>query len=121
MSVEFYREFVFYASIVFMALGVLVMVNAIYFQILYQKKIDQLIRGDDYIDGGWLFNSTRMMMYAHYCLFNKRAKKAGVEDSIASIPVVVKCHLIFHWSGVIIGSGALALGWSVAHFVLGDL
>ena len=121
MSVELCREFVFYASIVFMAFGILVIVNAIYFQVRYQKQVDQLIHGDDYIDGGWLFNSTRMMMYAHYCLFNKRARKAGVEDSVAGIPVIVKWHLIFHWGAVIIGSSALVLAWSVSHFVLGDL
>jgi hypothetical protein len=89
MSVEFYREFVFCASIVFMALGVLVIVNAIYFQVLYQKKVDQLIHGDDYIDGGWLFNSTRMMMYAHYCLFNRRAKKSGLKILLQIFPLLL--------------------------------
>ncbi|BFM06492.1 hypothetical protein [Halioxenophilus aromaticivorans] len=102
MSDYFYREAVFYFSLITVALGGLEFLHTIYFQVRYQKKVDVLINGDNYIDGGWIFNASRMMMYAHYCLFPKRAERAGVEKAIHQIPVAIKWHLIVHWVAVIL-------------------
>ena len=83
-------------------LGFLMLLNAIYFQIKYQKRVDQTLDGENYIDGGGIFNASRMMIHAHYCLFQKRAERDGVIKQMSLIPLVVKMHLIFHWLAVIV-------------------
>ena len=102
MSASFYQELVFYVSFITITLGVLVLLHTIYFQIRYQEKVDKLIHGDNYLDGGWIFNASRMMIYAHYCLFPKRAKRAGVTAAIHRMPSVIRWHLIMHWAVVIL-------------------
>ena len=103
---------------VFILIGFTVILNAVYFQIRYQKRVGQLLHGDDYIDGGWIFNSQRMMMYAHYCLFEKRAKRAGLYDQVQAIPGVIKGHLLLHWVLVILGGFLMLLLWLFDHFYM---
>jgi len=79
------------------------LVNVIYFQLRFQRKVDRIILGSNYIDGGWIFNSTRLMMYAHYCLFPSRAARAGVSNQVRMIPHTIRLHLILHWGLVITG------------------
>lgn len=109
MSVSQYQDFSLYIFYVFILAGFLVILNAIYFQIRYQKKTDQLFHGENYIDGGWLFNSQRMMMYAHFCLFDKRAKRAGVFDQVQKMPPVIRFHLLAHWIMAIFGGLAMVV------------
>ena len=104
----FCQDTVFYISIIALALGLVVFFHTIYFQIRYQKKVDKLINGDNYIDGGWIFNTSRMMIYAHYCLFPKRASRAGVTEAIQNMPAIIRWHLIGHW-GVVISACLLAV------------
>ena len=104
--------------LVFIVIGITVILNAIYFQIRYQKRLDQLLHGDDYIDGGWIFNSQRMMMYAHYCLFEKRARRAGLYDQVQAIPGVIKGHLLLHWVLVILGGFLMLLLWLFDYFYM---
>ena len=90
-NIEFLLVVIFFGVLILMA-G-----NTIYFQIRFQKKTDQAIHGENYVDGGWLFNANRMMMYAHYCLFSARAKRAGVYEQVTQLPREIKFHLILHW------------------------
>ncbi len=92
------------------------LINVAYFQIRYQKKVDQLLHGDRYIDGGWMYNSHRMMMYAHYCIFKKRAERAGILEKVLAIPAVVKLHLVLHWS-VVIALGLILVVFGVDDYL----
>ncbi len=89
--------------LLFAVIGFTVILNAIYFQVRFQRTVDQLLHGDNYIDGGWIFNSQRMMMYAHYCLFERRARRAGLYDRVQAMPRVLKGHLLLHWVLVLLG------------------
>ncbi len=100
-------------------LGFLMLLNAIYFQIRYQRMVDRTLHGENYIDGGGVFNASRMMIYAHYCLFPKRAERDGVVDQMGQIPLVVKVHLIFHWLAVIMVCLLAAVGFVVHRLMLG--
>lgn len=40
----------------------------------------------------------------HYCLFSRRAKKAGVYDIFSRLPAIQRAHLIFHWSSLLLFS-----------------
>ncbi len=112
---EFFLLLTFF---IFLVCGVAAIVNVIYFQIRYQKKVDTIIQGDRYIDGGWMFNSTRLMMYAHYCLFPRRALRAGISDRVDSIPRVIKFHLVLHWFLVIVTCFLGGVGYLIVEFVL---
>lgn len=90
-------DVVLYIGGVAILAGLASILNAIFFQFKYQKLIDQQFHGDNYIDGGWLFNSTRMLMYAHYCLFPARAQKDRVSHHVDSLSLKIKLHLIFNW------------------------
>lgn len=116
MKDVFYSDFWISLFIIFALLGVIMLINVAYFQIRYQKRVDQLLHGDRYIDGGWIFNSHRMMMYAHYCLFKKRAEKAGLLEKVLTIPTVVKLHLVFHWGAVIL-LGLILVGFAVNDYL----
>lgn len=85
-------------------------VNAVYFHFRYQKKIDQAIAGGE-DDIGFLLGLTRLTMYGHYCLFSRRAKKAGVYDIFSRLPAIQRAHLIFHWFSLLFFS-FLAFGSS---------
>ncbi len=97
------EDWTIFLFVVFVLTWVLMAINAVYFHCRYQKKLDQQIMGDDYIDGGMLYNLTRLMLYAHYCLFSNRAKRAGVDEIIRDLPTKLKAHLIFHWFSVLFG------------------
>ena len=110
--------FTFVTIAIFLVCGLLAIVNVIYFQIRYQKKVDAIIHGDNYIDGGWVFNSTRLMMYAHYCLFPGRAEKAGLGKQVSEIPKIIKCHLVLHWVLVLVSGFFLVVGSVMIDFYL---
>jgi len=110
-----FEDFLYICGNIFFILTIVAILNAVYFQIRYQKKADTIISGDNYIDGGWIFNSTRLMMYAHYCLFPARAERAGVKDRVAKLPSMLKFHLILHWCLVILGSLCMAV-WAIADY-----
>lgn len=114
-----YFEFSLYLFYVFVLLGILMLANVVYFQIRYQKKTDYLFNDDNYIDGGWIYNSMRMMMYAHYCLFHRRARRAGVLERVRRIPSVIKFHLYFHWFSVIVVSLILTIVSILDYYLLG--
>lgn len=77
--------------------------NAIYFHFRYQKKIDEAIAGRE-DDIGFLLGMTRLMMYGHYCLFPKRAQRAGVYNIFLGLPRIQRAHLIFHWFSLLLFS-----------------
>lgn len=112
------EDFFFFAVMVLLAIGLILLVNVVYFQVMYQRKVDRAIHGDECIDGSWIFNSTRMMVYAHYCLFSARAIKAGVAGKIVTIPFVIKAHLVLHWLLVIGGSLLMVVLILLDHFYL---
>lgn len=93
--------------------GFVVLLHVIYFYFNYQKPIDKKVMGGDYYEMGILLASTKLMMYGHYCLFPKRAKKAGVHEIFSTIPRNVKAHLIVHWVLVIVFSCMLFGGATV--------
>jgi hypothetical protein len=80
-----------------LVLGVAAIVNAVFFHYRYQKDIDKRVMKDGYYDGGLLFNLLRVMMYGHYCLFPKRAKRDNVNEVFSTLSKTVRFHLIFHW------------------------
>lgn len=92
--------------------GLLVsIINAIYFHFRYQKKIDETIAGKE-DDIGFLIGMTRLMMYGHYCLFPKRARRAGVYNIFTRLPRIQRAHLIFHWLSILLFS-FITFGFSV--------
>lgn len=105
--------------IVFIVFGMSAFVmigNVVYFQIRFQRSADRLIHGGNVIDGGWLYNSQRMMMYAHYCLFKKRAVKAKVYTQVKQLPQNIKFHLLLHW-GMVMLSGLLLVLLSLMDYI----
>ncbi|PXF64223.1 hypothetical protein [Kangiella spongicola] len=94
----------------------LLIINAIYFYFRYQKSMEKELLGDDYSSGGFLYDSTRLMMYGHYILFPKRAKKAGVYEFFKNIPFKVKTHLLIHWFGLIIGGICFFVPATITYF-----
>lgn len=112
------EDIYFILGLAFFFLGFLMLSNAIYFQMRYQKKADQLLHGDNYIDGGWVFNSHRMMMYAHYCLFHKRAARDQVLEQVLNMPKAMKFHLILHWGTVTLVGLTLIIGFVINYFFI---
>ncbi len=98
--------------------GFVAIANVIYFQIRYQKRVDAIVHGERYIDGGWVFNSTRLMMYAHYCLFTGRRQRDGVVEKIKLTPGIIKFHLVLHWFLVVVGGLFGVLGCLIIKFYL---
>lgn len=82
--------------------------NALYFHLRYQKALDQAVMGERYYDAGVLLGLNRLMMYGHYCLFPKRAKKDCVYEIFAYLDKVQRVHLILHWAAIL----ATVLIWS---------
>jgi len=118
MNASSLENFTLIIGFTFAIFGTMAIANVIYFQNRYQKKVDTIIQGDRYIDGGWIFNSTRLMMYAHYCLFPRRARRAGISKQVESIPKVIKLHLILHWFLVIVGGFLLIAGSLIVELFL---
>ena len=91
----------------FFIIGIVILwiwlLHAIYFYIKYQKPMEKNLMGEDYYSGGFLYDGLRVMMYGHYLLFPKRAKKAGVYDFFSKLNNKLKAHLLFHWFGLVIG------------------
>lgn len=90
-------------------LFVLVLINAIYFYIKHYKTIATQVDGT-YIDVGFLLSANRLMLWAHYCIFPKRAKRAKVHDIFSSIPKTTRVQLLFHWFGILIGCLLFVVG-----------
>ena len=95
-------------------LGLLMAINSFYFYLRYQKAIDQAVMKGFYYERGYLLCALEQMMYAHYCLFPKRAKRDGFYEIFSVLEKRPRQHLIFHWFAVLAvfflgGIGALIL------------
>lgn len=58
---------------------------------------------DQYYDGGFLMGVNRLMLYGHYCLFRKRARRDGADEVFQNLSAGMKCHIIFHWAAILLG------------------
>ncbi len=89
----------FFAAV---TLSVLVLINAIHFYLKHYESIAKQVDGA-YIDMGFLFSASRLMLWAHYCLFPKRAERANVHEIFSRLPKTIRMQLLFHWFGVLVG------------------
>jgi len=102
--------------ILFLLSGLVLVSNAFYFQLRFQERVDRIINGGNYIGGGWLFNASRLMMYAHYSLFPGRAARDGKGEQIKMLSPAIKFHLILHWVSVVAVCLFLAIGIGLDKF-----
>lgn len=97
------------SSVLGTALFIVAVVNALVFHFRYQKELDQSVMKEQYYDGGILMGLNRLMMYGHYCLFPKRAKRDGVDSIFGRLDRRQKFHLKLHWLAII-GTVLIYLG-----------
>lgn len=99
-------------------LGVYVAIGYVfYIRMTFQRAIDEKVMGNKYYDMGFLFSFNKLLMYGHYCLFSKRAKRDGVDVIFKQLPKVQRIHLIILWV-LMIGSGVLAFTGAISHLYL---
>lgn len=84
-------------------LGVLALANSFYFYKRYQPPLDKATMKDLYFEKGYMLCALDQLMYAHYCLFPKRAKRDGFYELFSTLESRPRKHLIFHWFAVVIG------------------
>lgn len=94
-------------------LSLLGIANAIYFHYRYQRKLDSELMKSEYYSGGLIVDLMRLMLYGHYCLFPKRAKRDDVSHVFNKISKTERIHLVFHWCSVI---GSITL-YCLAYFI----
>ncbi|KEQ19358.1 hypothetical protein [Endozoicomonas numazuensis] len=94
-------EWLFMLAFFFLILlFVTLMINAIHFYKKYYKQLSESIDGA-FFDSGFLFASSRFMLWGHYCLFPKRAERANVYSIFEALPKSARLQLKLHWFGIL--------------------
>lgn len=79
-----------------------VILHALYIRVRYQPAIDRAVMGSQYFDMWVFFAFNKLLMYGHYCLFPKRARRAGVHEIFENLPRVQRLNLIVFWGFFIV-------------------
>lgn len=96
--------------------GFFCILHALYIRYRYQEFIDRAVMGSEYFDMGVFFAFSKLLMYGHYCIFSKRAIRAGVDELFQALPKVQRIHLIVYWWTFIIFGSLLFGGAAFDYF-----
>ena len=100
----------FVCGIMMFVMSLLLFINAQLFYRRHYTSVSHAIDGTG-LHLGLLISTQQMMMWGHYCIFSKRAKRDGVDHVFSNLALPVRRHLLFHWYGLNFGVLMLIVGY----------